>query len=82
MVFIIFFAYFFVTSSIVAFEDGFDETVKQKGYPNDFQEASQWTPIEYIIWATSWMPKEKQDKLLNFIQKEPQPEDGVEGEAK
>lgn len=36
MSFIIFFAYFFVTSSIVAFEDGFDETVKEKGYPNDF----------------------------------------------
>jgi len=28
MIFILFFAYFFVTSSIVALEDGFDETVK------------------------------------------------------
>ena len=28
MLFIIFFAYFFVTASIVAFEDGFDEAVK------------------------------------------------------
>ena len=27
MVFIVFFAYFFVTASIVAFEDGFDETI-------------------------------------------------------
>jgi hypothetical protein len=27
MVFIVFFAYFFVTASIVGFEDGFDETV-------------------------------------------------------
>ena len=36
MIFIVFFAYFFVTASIVAFEDGFDETVNEKGYPNDF----------------------------------------------
>ena len=42
MLFIIFFAYFFVTASIVAFEDGFDDTVIQKGYPNDFKNASQW----------------------------------------
>jgi len=43
MSFIVFFAYFFVTSSIVAFEDGFDETVNEKGYPADFQKASPWT---------------------------------------
>ena len=36
MTFIIFYAYFFVTASIVAFEDGFDETVNEKGYPADF----------------------------------------------
>lgn len=36
MSFILFFAYFFVTSSIVALEDGFDETIKEKGYPEDF----------------------------------------------
>jgi hypothetical protein len=28
MAFIVFFAYFFITSSIVAFESGFDETIK------------------------------------------------------
>jgi len=36
MVFIVFFAYFFITASIVGLEDGFDETVKEKGYPMDF----------------------------------------------
>ena len=43
MVFIVFFAYFFVTASIVAFEDGFDQTVNEHGYPSDFENASQWT---------------------------------------
>ena len=57
MIFIVFFAYFFVTASIVAFEDGFDETVNEKGYPNDFKEASKWTPQEYVKWAVSWLPK-------------------------
>ena len=36
MVFIVFFAYFFITASIVGLEDSFDETVKEKGYPMDF----------------------------------------------
>ena len=44
MIFIVFFAYFFVTASIVAFEDGFDETVNEKGYPADFEKASKWKP--------------------------------------
>ena len=44
MIFIIFFAYFFVTASIVAFEDGFDETTHTKGYPADFSKASKWEP--------------------------------------
>ena len=66
MAFIIFFAYFFVTSSIVAFEDGFDETIKEKGYPQDFASASSWDTKEYIIWATSWLPDEKQDILIKF----------------
>lgn len=44
MAFIIFFAYFFVTASIVAFEAGFDETVNERGYPKDFVDASPWTP--------------------------------------
>lgn len=62
MVFIVFFAYFFVTASIVAFEDGFDQTVNEHGYPSDFENASQWTPTEYAIWALSWLP-ENQFKL-------------------
>lgn len=56
MSFIVFFAYFFVTSSIVAFEDGFDETVKTKGYPADFIDASRWGKDEFIIWAIDWIP--------------------------
>ena len=63
MVFIVFFAYFFITASIVGLEDGFDETVKEKGYPMDFQFASQWTIKEYIIWGCNWMP----EKQFNFI---------------
>jgi hypothetical protein len=65
MAFIIFFAYFFVTASIVAFEDGFDETVKEKGYPSDFEKASAWKPEEYLIWALSWLPEDK----LNLVKK-------------
>ena len=42
MTFIVFYAYFFVTASIVAFEDGFDETVNEKGYPADFEKTSKW----------------------------------------
>ena len=42
MLFIIFFAYLFITASIVAFEDGFDEAIKARGYPEDFVEASHW----------------------------------------
>lgn len=56
MMFILFFAYFFVTASIVAFEDGFDDTIKEKGYPKDFGEASRWTWEEYVIWGINWMP--------------------------
>lgn len=42
MLFILYFAYFFITASICAFEDGFDEAVKSKGYPEDFAGASGW----------------------------------------
>jgi len=57
MSFIVFFAYFFVTASIVAFEDGFDDTVIERGYPSDFERASKWTWKQYIIWTLSWMPE-------------------------
>ena len=40
MLFIVFFSYFFITSSIVGFENGFDETIHEKGYPSDFEKAS------------------------------------------
>ena len=62
MSFIIFFAYLFVTASVVAFEDGFDETVQEKGYPADFQQASVWTLTQYILWALDWLPEEVQRK--------------------
>ena len=65
MVFIVFFAYFFVTASIVAFEDGFDQTVNEKGYPSDFEDASKWTPTEYVIWAISWMPDNIKKKFTD-----------------
>jgi hypothetical protein len=42
MSFIVFYAYFFVTTSIVTFEDGFDTTVNEKGYPADFEKSSKW----------------------------------------
>ncbi len=57
MSFIIFFAYLFVTASVVAFEDGFDETVQEKGYPADFQQASVWTLTQYFLWALDWLPE-------------------------
>ena len=67
MAFIVFFAYFFVTASIVAFEDGFDETVKEKGYPSDFEKASMWSPNEYLIWALSWLPNDKLKKVKDIV---------------
>jgi len=67
MGFIIFFAYFFVTASIVAFEDGFDETVNERGYPDDFKQASQWTTEEYIIWMCSWFPQEYLKRLCERL---------------
>ena len=59
MIFIVFFAYFFVTASIVGFEDGFDETVHQKGYPSDFAKASVWDFKDYLVWSVSWLPDDK-----------------------
>lgn len=71
MCFIIFFAYFFVTASIVAFEDGFDVTVIERGYPSDFEKASWWSYKEYIIWILSWMPecgmKSKFDAIVDKL---------------
>lgn len=63
MLFILFFAYFFVTASIVALEDGFDETIKEKGYPQDFAKSSGWTQYQYMIWALSWLPLKRMKKL-------------------
>jgi len=56
MFFIIFYAYFFVTASIVAFEDGFDETLNEKGYPADFEKSSKWKYWQYILWSLTWLP--------------------------
>jgi hypothetical protein len=67
MLFIVFFAYFFVTASIVAFEDGFDETVKEKGYPSDFEKASMWSANEYLIWALSWLPSDKLERVKKAV---------------
>lgn len=57
MSFIVFFAYFFLTSSIVGVEDGFDVTCQERGYPDDFAKASKWNIKEYIIWMASSLPK-------------------------
>ena len=65
MFFIIFFAYFFVTASIVAFEDGFDDTVIERGYPSDFEKASWWSWKEYVIWTISWMPEAGMKEKFN-----------------
>lgn len=54
--FIIFFAYFFLTASIVAFEQGFDETVQSKGYPEDFGKSSNWQWQQYAQWMLAWLP--------------------------
>ena len=67
MLFIIFFAYFFITASIVAFEDGFDEAIKIRGYPNDFSVASQWHADQYLKWALDWLP-EKLKRKDPFVQ--------------
>lgn len=67
MAFIFFFAYFFVTASIVAFEDGFDETTREKGYPEDFKFASKWTKEEYVVWIFSWLPSKYLEKLCEKI---------------
>jgi hypothetical protein len=67
MVFIVFFAYFFISASIVGLEDGFDQTRNEKGYPMDFATASQWTNKEYIIWGSSWMPKKLFDIIVEKI---------------
>lgn len=56
MLFIIFFAYFFITASIVSFEDGFYEAIKARGYPEDFMEASHWHADQYLKWALDWVP--------------------------
>jgi len=65
MIFIIFFAYFFITASIVAFEGGFDETIIQKGYPTDFETASEWNKEEWMVWVLSWLPYKMIIKLKN-----------------
>lgn len=88
MCFIVFFAYFFVTASIVAFEDGFDDTVIERGYPSDFEKASRWTWQEYIIWTCSWMPEVGMKERFKYIkgkleyleEDEPQDKDDKEGE--
>ena len=67
MIFIVFFAYFFVTASIVGFEDGFDETVHQKGYPSDFAKASVWDFRDYMVWSVSWLPEDKLAKFKKLI---------------
>ena len=67
MAFIVFFAYFFVTAAIVAFEDGFDETCREKGYPDDFREASRWSPQEYLVWMFSWLPEKHLKRLCEKI---------------
>ena len=69
MIFIVFFAYFFVTASIVAFEDGFDETVNDKGYPADFEKASKWKPSQYILWTLTWLPSSVMTKVEKTIDK-------------
>ena len=69
MTFIVFFAYFFVTASIVAFEDGFDETVNEKGYPADFEKASKWKPSQYVLWSLTWLPETMLKKAEEFVYK-------------
>jgi hypothetical protein len=63
MTFIIFYAYFFFTSSIVAFEDAFVETVQEKGYPSDFEEHSKWKLSYYLLWSLSWLPNSLLKKI-------------------
>jgi hypothetical protein len=67
MSFIIFYAYFFVTASIVAFEDGFDETVNEKGYPADFEKSSKWKYWQYILWSLTWLPESWLKKIESIF---------------
>jgi hypothetical protein len=68
MSFIIFFAYFFLTSSIVGVEDGFDVTCQERGYPSDFAKASKWSPQEYIIWMCATLPKNTFKKVMDVLE--------------
>ena len=68
MSFIVFFAYFFLTSSIVGVEDGFDVTCQERGYPSDFAIASRWTWQEYVIWMCQMLPKNSYNKLLEKLE--------------
>ena len=73
MTFNVYYAYFFVTASIVAFEDGFDETLNEKGYPADFEKSSKWKYWQYILWTLTWLPeswhKVIEDKFLELERK-------------
>ena len=53
--FILFFSYLFLSSSIVAMEEGFNETVNAKGYPSDFAKANNWGMSEYVQWMIDWL---------------------------
>jgi hypothetical protein len=78
MSFIVFFSYFFITSSIVGFENGFDETVHEKGYPSDFEKASQWNIKDYFVWAFSWIPDFYLQKFKKIIDYDNDEEEGDE----
>ena len=81
MAFIMFFSYFFITSSIVGFENGFDETIHEKGYPSDFEKASKWNIKDYMVWALKWIPEEgacglkKFKELIEYDNDEPEKEE-------
>ena len=51
----VFFSYFFVSAAVVSFDEGFNKTIMEKGYPVDFVKAS-WGPEEFFQWGFDWLP--------------------------
>ena len=67
MAFIVFFAYFFQTASIVAFEEGFLESVQDMRYPSDFSKNSSWSAKEYLLWTLNWLPEKYMKVIMKKI---------------
>ena len=60
-----FLIFIFLSVFMSIFIQSYEATVKEYGYPSDFDELVKWEYRDYLLWMIDWLPEKVLKKLKN-----------------